>query len=89
MSSDEEEEVFEKAGGGGETPGSTRPKEKGKEVRLDVKAYEESPPKDAGPKEFRYSQWFIDEKWRVVEPRPGRKSGKTKAFVWKLDQKFF
>ncbi len=61
--------------------------EEGKTV--DVKAYEESPPHDAGAKEFRYSQWFIDEKWRVIaEPPLGRKSGKTKAFVWNVDQKF-
>ncbi len=89
MSSGEEDvELVEK--GGSETPGATPAKKgKEKEIKVDVKAYEESPPKDAGPNEFRYCQWFIDEKWRViVEPPAGRKSGKTKGFVWKVDQKF-
>ncbi len=69
--------------GGSDTPGGPPAKKvKVKEVRVDVKAYEEAPPKEAGPSEFRYCQWFIDEKWRVVvEPPAGRKSGKTKAFV--------
>ncbi len=79
MSSGEEEvELVEK--GGSDTPGGLPAKKvKEKEVRLDVKAYEESPPKDAGPSEFRYCQWFIDEKWR--ENINCRASSRAK--VWK------
>lgn len=88
MSSGEEEKGSSK-GGGGETPGDSRSKDKDKGRRIDVKAYEESPPHDATAKEFRFSHWFIDENWRViVEPPAGRRSGKTKAFVWPVDQKF-
>ena len=50
--------------------------------QFDVRVFEESPPEDAPENEFQHSNWFIDRKWRmVIDPPPGRKSGKTKAFV--------
>ncbi len=78
------EEGEEKEGTGSDR-GGTPPREK----EFDIKVFEESPPHDAEPKEFRYTKWFIDNRWRVIaEPPPGRKSGKTKAFVWKINGKF-
>ena len=79
------EEGQEKERTNKETPGGSPPRER----EFDIKVFEESPPRDADPKEFRYTRWFIDDRWRVIaEPPPGRKSGKTKAYVWKINSKF-
>lgn len=54
---------------------------------IDSRLYEESPPEDCGAKEFQHCEWFIDANWKVViSPPPGRKSGKTKAYVLKLKE---
>ena len=71
---EEDVEVAEVGGG---------PSKHGTEVR----AFEESPPHDATAKEFLNCHWFIDEKWRaIISPPPGRRTGKTKAYVIKIKQ---
>ncbi len=51
----------------------------------DISAFEESPPDDAQESEFQHCNWFIDVNWRmIINPPPGRQSGKTKAFVFKI-----
>jgi len=71
-----EEETEREIGGGGPS-----------KARADMRAFEESPPQDATAKEFMNCAWFIDEKWRtIISPPPGRRTGKTKAFVLKIKQ---
>jgi hypothetical protein len=78
----EEQEQVEDTGGGG----SSKEKESESE---ELRELEESPPEDATPKDYQHCSWFIDNGWRVViDPPAGRKGGKMRAYVMKIQEVF-